>query len=493
MGSLSKTNKILGVLALCLLLLSIFQLERARDGIARQQLSIGTIPATLYRSSDASAPTVIIAHGFAGSRQLMEAYALTLARAGYRVLAYDLQGHGRNPVPMSGDVTVIEGTTAKLVAETRHVIGHARTLPGYDGKLALLGHSMATDVIIRAALEDARIDAIVAISAFSGAITATQPQNLLMISGAWEPRLRKAALDALHLIDPDAREGDTVGTSTLTRSSIVAPNVEHIAVLHSPPALRASRDWLNQSFGRETQTSPAKTGYWILAMLFGTVLLFKPIVAVVSAQSPTLAPPRPGRLAAALIAPALLAPLIAIPLHLPVLPVLVADYLALHLAIYGLIQLALLRPSRAQLARVSPIALALLLVWGIALFGLLLDRYSASFLPSGARWIIIAVLCIGTVPAMIADAYVTRAGHAPLWLRAAARLSLFASLTIAALTDPEARGFLLIIFPVLVLFFLVHGLMGRWIAQKAGAATAGIGLGLVLAYALGVSFPLFAA
>ena len=93
---------------------------------------------------------------------------------------------------------------------------------------------------------------------------------------------------------------------------------------------------------------------------------------------------------------------------------------------------------------------------------------------------------------MIADSYLTQAGRAPLWRRIAARLALFASLGVAALLKPGDLTFVLIVLPVFVLFFLVHGLMGRWIARRSGALAAGVGLGLCLAWALGVSFPLFA-
>lgn len=34
-------------------------------------------------------------------------------------------------------------------------------------------------------------------------------------------------------------------------------------------------------------------------------------------------------------------------------------------------------------------------------------------------------------------------------------------------------------------------MMGRWVAPRFGALSAGLGLGLVLAWSLGVSFPLF--
>ena len=45
----------------------------------------------------------------------MQSFALTLAQAGYIVVSFDFMGHGRNPVPMSGDVTSIDGTTTLLM------------------------------------------------------------------------------------------------------------------------------------------------------------------------------------------------------------------------------------------------------------------------------------------------------------------------------------------------------------------------------------------
>lgn len=47
------------------------------------------------------------------------------------------------------------------------------------------------------------------------------------------------------------------------------------------------------------------------------------------------------------------------------------------------------------------------------------------------------------------------------------------------------------IAPVLVLFYLVFGTMGRDLTGKAGPLSIGLALGFVLAWALGVSFPLF--
>lgn len=501
-----------GLAALVLTVLSILSLERDRAGLVLTPLTIGTTPATLYALPDATGPVVVIAHGFAGSRQIMQAYSLPLARAGLRVLAFDFEGHGRNPAPMSGDVTAIDGTTALLVTETKAVIAAARALPGTP-QIGLLGHSMATDILVRASLAEAAegrpIAAVIGISMFSGAVTATDPARLLMISGQWEGGLRRAALDALHLVDPQATEGTVARAGPVTRAAVVAPLVEHVGVLFSPTAVSAAREWLRDSFDTaslpiQTRTdTPPHRGLWILALLGGIVIATRPLIrALPQVARPVAVPLRQYWLA--LLLPAIAVPLVVAPLYRNVMPVLVADYLLLHLAAYGLAQLALLGGWRALSGPMRPgvtpgvapgVALGVALglaVWGIVVFGLALDRYAASFWPTAERLPIILALCLGTVPAMLADSLVTEAGRGALWRRIVARLILVLSLGIGAAIRPEDLGFVLIVLPVLVLFFVVHGLVGRWVAQRAGAVPAGLGLGLCLAWALGVSFPLFA-
>lgn len=70
-------------------------------------------------------------------------------------------------------------------------------------------------------------------------------------------------------------------------------------------------------------------------------------------------------------------------------------------------------------------------------------------------------------------------------------MAFLAFLTAAALLELERLLFVLIILPVIVLFFLELGPLGRWVARSSGAGAAGLGLGIILAWALGVSFPLF--
>ncbi len=482
----------LGIAATLLIVLTLFMLERARAGLEITGFDVGSTPVTLYQAPGQDGPVVVVAHGFAGSRQIMQAYSLRLAQAGYRVLAFDFEGHGRNPVPMSGDVTSINGTTALLVAETRRVIAAARTLP-HVTQIALLGHSMATDVIVRAANAEAAagtpVDTVVAISMFSQAVTASEPPHLLVITGQWESFLRGSALNAVHLVDPKANEGDLAVAGPVTRRAVVAPDVEHVGVLFSPTAVDAAQDWLDVTLARHSTGSAGPMGWWILALLGGIVAGFYPLVSWLP-KGPAAPEIPTKRFLVATLVPATVTPLVIAPFYHNFLPVLVADYLMLHLALFGVLQLALLgglRRERFPLRAVMALAL-----WGIVVFGLALDRYAASFWPSAQRLPIIAALSLGTVPFMVADSYVTQAGYGALWRRVVARLVLFASLGIAATIDPDQLMFVLIVLPVFVLFYLVHGLMGRWVGRQSGALAAGLGLGLCLAWALGVSFPLFA-
>jgi pimeloyl-ACP methyl ester carboxylesterase len=482
-----------GLIALILIVISVFALEQAREGIEISPISVGTTPATLYQEPGAEGPIVVVAHGFAGSRQIMQAYSLRLARAGYRVLAFDFEGHGRNPVPMSGDVTRVEGTTALLVAQTRQVIAAARALPKSE-RMAILGHSMATDIIVRASIAEAQagrpLDAVVAISMFSQGVTATEPPRLLVITGEWESFLRGTAMDAVHLVDPAVQEGEVAVAGGVTRLAVVAPMVEHVGVLFSPTAVDAAQDWLDETFGRQSPGQAGPMGLWILALLVGIVMGFYPLVAFLpkGPEAPALST---RRFLLATCLPAVAVPVIVTPFYSNFLPVLVADYLMIHLALFGLLQLTLVGGWRHLGSGVSGVAVLALTLWGIVVFGLALDRYAASFWPSAARLPIIAALGVGTIPFMVADSLVTQGGRGALWRRGLARGMLFVSLGFAAALDPEQLTFVIIVLPVFVLFFVVQGLMGRWVARRAGAVAAGLGLGLCLAWALGVSFPLF--
>jgi dienelactone hydrolase len=493
---MTLARRVVLVVALALAALSVVMLERGRGGVTATPLLVGTTPATVWRLPESGpAPVAIIAHGFAGSRQLMDSIALAVAQAGYIAVSFDFEGHGRNPIPMSGDVTVVEGTTLILMDELARVTDAALALPGADGRVALIGHSMASDIVVRQAIRDPRVDATVAISMFSLAVTPDAPGNLLVIAGAWEGFLAAEALAALQLADPAAQLGQTTGdpANGTARRATLAPHVEHVGVLYAPTTLRETVSWLDATFARSADAPLRPRGGWIALLLVSTVALGWPLAALTRGLRP--ADPAPGlaprRFWTAALVPPLVTPLLLWPFDTRFLPVLVADYLALHFLVMGSLALLIARPA-LRLDRTSLLLALPVAAFGILLFGGVLDRYVASFWPTPERFTIIAAMALGAVPFMLADATLTQGGRASLLRTLAVRTAALASLGLAVALDLERLFFLLIILPVILLFFLLFGTAGGWVGRASHRPSAGgIGLGLFLAWALGCTFPLF--
>ncbi len=126
------------------------------------------------------------------------------------------------------------------------------------------------------------------------------------------------------------------------------------------------------------------------------------------------------------------------------------------------------------------------------IFGGALDRYVASFMPNLARLPIIAAIAVGAVPYMLSDSLSTDNGRASYLRVFIARGAFLASLGAAVALDFKRLFFLVIIIPVILLFFIIFGLMGGWVGRRTmSPAAVGIGLGVILAWSLGVTFPMF--
>ncbi|MCY4305656.1 MAG: alpha/beta fold hydrolase [Aestuariivita sp.] len=467
--------------------MAIYVLESARSGINIKQVILHETPITIY---DGDGPSVIVAHGFAGSKQIMQSYSFALAQAGYRVFSFDFYGHGRNSTPMKGDLNSVDGVTKQLIEQLNSVVDFVDA----DAPVALLGHSFATDIIIRAVTDiQETIGPLVVISAFSQAVTSTHPMNMLMIVGAWEPFLRKAALQALAQVSSDAGIEETAVRDGVQRKVVVVPTAEHVLVLHSQEGRRQAIAWLNEYYDRDRSPQIVATGFWTLVLFLMSILLAQPVSRIL---------PRMVKItdysltwlqfATIVLMPLILVPLVTAVIKPDILSVLIADYLAVHLGIYGLIQLVLLRFYGISLGRISWLGLGAIIFWGLIVIGFLLDRYAANFLPTLERVHIILILTIGTIPFMLADSLIANGGLTHWSRRYLARIAFLGSLGLAVFLNSNGLFFLILIAPVIVIFIIFYGLIGRWVAQRQGVTSAGLGLGICLAYSLGVSFPLFA-
>ena len=265
------------VIALAILT-ALVQLHSQYAGVRISTMVVGGAPTTIYRpSTGAAAPVVVVAHGFAGSGRLMQSFALTLARNGYIAATFDFPGDGRNIRPLSGNLTQIDGATRALVASVAEVAAAVRGLG--DGRIAVLGHSMASDIVVRFAEDHPEVAATVAVSMFSPAVTPTGPRNLLVIDGDWESSLKAEGLRAVGLATfPNAAEpGGTYGDPAEGTGRRVAfsRHAEHASVLFSQDSELETVEWLDSVFG-VTRSAPIQLdarGPWILVLLAGAVAI----------------------------------------------------------------------------------------------------------------------------------------------------------------------------------------------------------------------------
>lgn len=468
----------------------------------------GPTPVTVYSlPSGRPAPVVVIAHGFAGSQQLMQPFAVTLARSGYVAVTFDFLGHGRNPAPLTGNILHESGATAALLAELGQVVTFARTLPQGDGRLALLGHSMASDIIVRQAVADPSIAATVAVSMFSREVTATLPRNLLVIVGALEPGLKEEALRAAGLgLGHPAEEAVTTGSFAdgTARRVIFADGVEHIGVLYSRESQAEALAWLGHVFGRTGSGHLDVRGPWLALLFGGLTLLAWPLSRLLprAAETPHGAGLGWRRLWLPAVLPAVLTPLILWPLPSDFLPVLVGDYLALHFGLYGLLTglcLWAIR-RRGEAAAISPLrigalvlATLLVLAYCLGAYGFAIDSFLLSFRPGAGRVVVLLVLTAGTALYFVADGTLTRGPGAARGGAAATKLLFLLSLAGAVALNPMKLFFLIIIVPMILLFFLVFGLISGWTYARVNhPLPAALSNAVFFAWAIAVAFPLVA-
>ena len=491
--------------ALVCIAIAVWHLQAATEGLSIQAAQAGSIPLTVFRpAAPGRAPVVVIAHGFAGSRQLMQPFALTLARAGYIAVTFDFPGHGRNPVRLNGGISDDKAAAAALLGAVDQVVAYARARPDGDGHLALLGHSMASDTVVQDARTHPDIDATVAVSAFVRGADPDRPRNLLVIVGALEPAFlhregeRLVGMASGGAVVPGVTYGDKqAGTA---RRLVFAAGAEHVGVLYSAASLTAARDWLDAMLDRTSTGAAQSRGPWMALLFTALVVLGWPLAALL----PVLAEPPAGaglgwrRLWLVAGLPALLTPLLLRPLPPDLLPLLLGDYLALHLGVYGLLMLALLAwlrvplaglvPSRAVLAAACGIA-----AWGVLGIGLPVDAYFTSFIPTGERLLMLPLVLAGTLPWFIADEWATRGPAAPRGAYVVTKLCLLLSLALAIALNLHRLFFLIIILPVIMAFFTVYGLFSTWSWRATSTPLpAAMANALSLAWAIAATFPMIA-
>lgn len=454
----------------------------ARSGLIIQSLERESLP-LLYVAPQAAqdAPGVLVAHGFAGSKQLMLGYAHVLARSGYAVMLWDFDGHGANPARLERYELQENLTTALQALQAQPEVDTAR--------LALLGHSMGSGIVMTAGVQDVeRFAATIAISPTGAAVTPTAPRNLQLQVGSGEGGFIR---NADRLLAQSGGENDDLSAGK-GRELTIIPNAQHITILFSDASHQAAVRWLDATFNRtsNSQYVDRRIGWYglhLIGWLLGLTAI-APIVATPLSEIKINPLQRWAGLLAAPIAAIASVTLLNQKIELASLGgVQVGGAVGVWLLIAGAVWLTVLRRVPRPTGRSVAIGLGLFAILWIA-FGAMAQVVWLQWwlIPSRLKlWLPIAAACF---PWFLAAGMVQQAigtGKRILWwLAQSAILVVGFGATVYLIPQLGFMVLLLPLFPpILGLLAIVSGWLNDAWAYAIGAA-------LFFAWLLAAGFPL---
>ena len=256
---MTRQRLFLLLMAFCLIGICWWGVVVARAGLVVRSLYREGLPLLyLTPTTPQKIPGVLVAHGFAGSKQLMLGYAHVLAHAGYAVMLWDFPGHGINSTPLEVNSLekYIDIATAALLEQ-----------PEVDpSRLALVGHSMGSGAVMSAGIRNEnRYTATVAISPISAEVTPSSPRNLQLQAGSnegvfianAEKLLTQAGGENQNFVDKKAR------------SLVIVPNANHLSIVFSNYSHQSVKNWLNATFSLtdNSQYIDQRISWYILHLL----------------------------------------------------------------------------------------------------------------------------------------------------------------------------------------------------------------------------------
>ncbi|MBD1864100.1 MULTISPECIES: alpha/beta fold hydrolase [Trichocoleus] len=478
------------VLALALLMIGLAWVGvlGARSGLVVRQIARSDVPLIyLAPQNQTRVPGVLIAHGFAGSKQLMLGYGHVLAHAGYGVMLWDFSGHGGSTLPQRDSLQAdLQVAYEALVAQ-----------PEIDAtRLALLGHSMGSGSVMTAGIQQAdRFAATVAISPTGAKVTPESPRNLQLQAGSWEGGF---IANAERLLDRAGGENENLAAGQ-GRSLVLIPKAEHITILFRQASHQAALRWLDATFGRQNSSLYIdRRMAWYGLHLLGWLLAMGAILPSFARSSPALSQiskfqvrspiRRWGSLLVSALAASGTIPLLGGGKNLAALGgVQVGGAVALWFGIAGILWLGLL----TQFPR--PTLRALLL--GLSVFALLWIGFGLMAQLVWLQWWLIPTrlalwpwLALGFLPWFLASGMAQQdisGGSRIVWWLGQS-IALVIGIFLMLQFSPQL-GFLYILLPLFPLFMALFAYVAALLNSTWGYA---LGCALFFGWAIAAAFPL---
>lgn len=124
-------------------------------------------------------------------------------------------------------------------------------------------------------------------------------------------------------------------------------------------------------------------------------------------------------------------------------------------------------------------------------FAVMMNDFVTSFVATPGRVVLIVAMLGGTLPYFVADEWATRGAAARRGSYAFTKFCFLLSLAIAVALNLNKLFFLIIIVPIILVFFLIYGLFSGWVYERTrDPFVAGTANAVALAWAIAVTFPM---
>ena len=426
---------------------------------------------------------IIIGHGFAGSKEMMRQIAYDIANAGSNAVLFDFIGHGSNQHKLVNQPTEITGTTQQLVNQLSDIIRLIYEKFGNDISISLIGHSMASDIVIRVSA-DKRINSVIAISPYSTGISRDFPKDLLLISGQFENHLRSHALKMVKTFKPEAKENTEYADEKIRRKASFIENTGHVSIIYAPQTSRIIINWLKlDDYDRpfwKTQIASIIIG--VTFIVFGMSRLNANLV------HQNISDVEDNRSLRKL----LLATIFSLSsglIETNLLPIYGFERIAIYFGLIGLF--AYLFSFDNQITKIEIdllLWLKIILCFGLLCF--LINRYIGSFTLSENRITAFITLILPiTLFCLVMEKLIVTSS---IWISILFRGLPIIGFSILLVLFPEQYGLMFTTVLIYILYFFVFGYIGRHQRKKIGHQSVGLAHGIFLSFSFAATNPIFA-
>jgi esterase/lipase len=464
-------------------LFSLLFVELDRSSYKSQILKYSQSSIEIIQSIRPSKEFTIIGHGFAGSKEMMRQIAYDIANAGSNAVLFDFIGHGSNQYKLLNQPAEITGTTQQLVIQLSDIINFIYEKFGNEISISLVGHSMASDIVIRAS-SDKRIKSVIAISPYSNGITQDFPKDLLLISGQFENHLRSHALQMVKILKPTAKENMEYTNEEIRRKASYIRNTGHVSIIYAPQTTRTIIEWLKlENYDRPFSKTQI---VWIVIGITFIVFGMSRLNANLTSQNISHVELRRALRA---LMPASIFSLSVGLIETNLLPVYGFESIATYFGAIGLFAYLFYLDYRIMKIKIDFLLwFKLIFCFGVLCF--IINRYIGSFTLSENRVsaFILLILPI-TFFCLIIEKLMA---NSSAWVSIILRGLPIIGFSILLILFPEKYGLLFTTVLIYILYFIVFGYIGRHQRRKIGYLNVGLTHGIFLSFAFAATNPIFA-